>query len=189
MIVTDTEATERRFFEGLYRSLKKALSDKIVIKVVETKTCNMIDKCLQAIAYDAQYRIPWIVFDRDQVQNFDDIIKAAENKDIHVGWSNPCFEIWLFAYFGKMPSIQTSRNCCSDFGQLYKKMTGTEYSKSEIKLYEKLCKFGNEENAIKIAKQKAKQCDREDKIKPSTRCPCTTVYNLVEEIREKIKNN
>ena len=27
----------------------------------------MIDKCLELTAYDAQYRIPWIVFDRDQV--------------------------------------------------------------------------------------------------------------------------
>ena len=27
----------------------------------------MVDKCLELTAYDAQYRIPWIVFDRDQV--------------------------------------------------------------------------------------------------------------------------
>jgi len=41
--------------------------NKLVIKVVETKTRTMIDKCLELTAYDAQYRIPWIVFDRDQV--------------------------------------------------------------------------------------------------------------------------
>lgn len=42
----------------------------LVIKVVETKTRTMIDKCMELIAYDAQYRIPWIIFDRDQVQGF-----------------------------------------------------------------------------------------------------------------------
>ena len=43
---------------------------KLVIKVVETKTRTMIDKCLELTTYDAQYRIPWIVFDRDQVQGY-----------------------------------------------------------------------------------------------------------------------
>lgn len=68
--------------------------DKImlVIKVVETKTRAMIDKCLDLTAYDAQYRIPWIVFDRDQVQGFDEIIAEAMSKGIQVGWSNPCHE-------------------------------------------------------------------------------------------------
>ena len=108
MIVTDTEATERCFFTGLHQALPEDVRNKLVIKVVETKTRTMIDKCLELTAYDAQYRIPWIVFDRDQVQGFDEIIKEAEDKGIQVGWSNPCFEIWMYAYFGSMPAIQDS---------------------------------------------------------------------------------
>ena len=84
------------------------MRNKLVIKVVEPKTRTMIDKCLELTAYDAQYRIPWIVFDRDQVQGFDEIIKEAEDKGIQVGWSNPCFEKWMYAYFGSMPAIQDS---------------------------------------------------------------------------------
>ena len=34
------------------------------------------------------HRIPWIVFDRDQVQGFDEIIAEAVSKGIQVGWSN-----------------------------------------------------------------------------------------------------
>ena len=83
LIVTDTEATERCFFHGLHQALPENVRNKLVIKVVETKTRAMIDKCLELTAYDAQYRIPWIVFDRDQVQGFDEIIKEAENKGIH----------------------------------------------------------------------------------------------------------
>ncbi len=109
LIVTDTEATERCFFTGLHQALPEDVRNKLVIKVVETKTRTMIDKCLELTAYDAQYRIPWIVFDRDQVQGFDEIIKEAEDKGIQVGWSNPCFEIWMYAYFGSMPAIQDSR--------------------------------------------------------------------------------
>ena len=117
LIVTDTEATERCFFTGLHQALPEDVRNKLVIKVVETKTRTMIDKCLELTAYDAQYRIPWIVFDRDQVQWFDEIIKEAEDKGIQVGWSNPCFEIWMYAYFGSMPAIRDSWTCCSDFGQ------------------------------------------------------------------------
>lgn len=119
LIVTDTEATERCFFTGLHQSLPEDIKNKLVIKVVETKTRTMIDKCMELTAYDAQYRIPWIVFDRDQVQGFDEIIAEAMRKNIQVGWSNPCFEIWMYAYFGSMPAIQNSWICCSEFGRIY----------------------------------------------------------------------
>lgn len=65
------------FFTGLHQSLPEDIKNKLVIKVVETKTRTMIDKCMELTAYDAQYRIPWIVFDRDQVQGFDEIIAEA----------------------------------------------------------------------------------------------------------------
>ncbi len=129
LIVTDTEATERCFFMGLHQSLPEKIRNKLVIKVVETKTRTMINKCLELTAYDAQYRIPWIVFDRDQVQGFDEIIAEAESKGIQVGWSNPCFEIWMYAYFGSMPTIQDSWTCCSEFGRIYENKSRIIYNK------------------------------------------------------------
>lgn len=143
---------------------------------------TMIDKCLELTAYDAQYRIPWIVFDRDQVQGFDEIIAEAVSKGIQVGWSNPCFEIWLYAYFGSMPAIQDSRACCSDFGRVYESKTGQKYFKADEQMYGKLCKAGDEEKAIQIAQQKFEQCKREGKIKPSEMCPCTSWW-------ERLKRN
>ena len=183
LIVTDTEATERCYFTGLHQALPEDVRNKLVIKVVETKTRTMIDKCLELTAYDAQYRIPWIVFDRDQVQGFDEIIAKAEREGIQVGWSNPCFEIQMYAYFGSMPVIQNSWTCCSEFGRMYENKTGQKYSKADGQMYGKLCKFGNEENAIRIAEKKLEQCIREGKTKPSEMCPCTTVDELVGEIK------
>lgn len=183
LIVTDTEATERYFFTGLHQDLPGDVRNRVVIKVIETKTQTMIDKCLELTNYDAQYRIPWIVFDRDQVQGFDEIIAKAEREGIQVGWSNPCFEIWMYAYFGSMPVIQNSWTCCSEFGRMYENKTGQKYSKADGQMYGKLCKFGNEENAIRIAEKKLEQCIREGKTKPSEMCPCTTVHELVGEIK------
>ena len=163
LIVTDTEGTERCFFTGLYQSLPEEIRNKIVIKVVETKTRSMIDKCLELAVYEAQYRIPWIVFDRDQVIGFNEIIAEADKKGIQVGWSNPCFEIWMYAYFGLMPVIQNSWTCCSEFGRVYESKTGQKYSKADEKMYEKISNAGDEEKAIQIAQQKLEQCEREGK--------------------------
>ena len=183
LIVTDTEATERCFFNGLHQTLSEHIRGKLVIKVVETKTRAMIDKCLELTAYEAQYRIPWIVFDRDQVIEFDEIIAEAKKKGIQAGWSNPCFEIWMYAYFGTMPAIKESWTCCSEFGRVYERKTGQKYSKADEKMYEKIRNAGDEEKAIRIAQQKLEQHKREGKTKPSEMCPGTTVHRLVEEIR------
>lgn len=184
LIVTDTEATERCFFNGLHSSLEESVRQKIVIKVVETKTTKLIDKCQELTAYDAQYRIPWIVFDRDRVVNFDSIIKEAKEKKINVGWSNPCFEIWMFAYYGKMPNIKESVECCREFGRIYKAKTGVDYTKSDNKIYDRLVESGNEQKAIELAERKLLECQRNGKKKPSEMYPATTVHKLV-----KILNN
>ena len=185
LVVTDTEATERCYFTGLHKSLPPQIQHKLVIKVIETKTQDMIQKCLELTAYEAQYRIPWIVFDRDKVPYFDEIIQAAERAGIRVGWSNPCFEIWLHAYFGSMPSIPDSRRCYIHFGELYEKRTGQEYSKADVDLYNRLIKSGDEENALAIAQRRLEQCKVADYTKPSEMCPGTTVHELVGEIKKK----
>ena len=156
--------------------------------MVETKTQNLIQKCRELTAYEAQYRIPWIVFDRDQVPNFDEIIKEASGSDIHVGWSNPCFEIWMFTYFGIMPVINESWTCCSKFGELYEKRTGQKYSKADADMYQRLTENGDESSAINLAQRKYDQCIRNGYSSPSQMCPCTTVHELVKEIQTKVNN-
>lgn len=186
LIVTDTEGTESCYFDGLHSDLPKEIQDKLVVKVVETKTARLIDKCIEFTAYDPQYRNSWIVFDRDQVKDFDEIIAEAKKKDINVGWSNPCFEIWMHAYYGSMPNIQESWTCCDRFGQLFKSKTGNDYDKADKSLYRRLVQTGDETKALKIAEQKYKQCIDNSYTKPSEMCPCTTVHNLVGEIKGKI---
>lgn len=185
LIVTDTEQTEACFFTGLHQALPEKLQDRLVVKVVEASTCAMVDKCLKLTAYETQPRIPWIVFDRDQVPKFDEIIAEALRKDIHVGWSNPCFEIWMYAYFGSMPVFQDSKTCCSEFGRLYERRVGQKYSKSDKKIYEKICKAGDEVTALRTAQQRLEQCIRDGKTKPSEMYSCTTAHELVDEIRKK----
>ena len=187
LIVTDTKETERHYFEGLRDSLPMEMENRLTLKVVETKTKKLLHECKSLMTYDTQYRIPWIVFDRDRVEDFDQIIEKAESEGIHVGWSNPCFEIWMYAYFGTMPTIYESKTCCTKFGNLYEKKTGQEYGKSEKDIYKKLITYGNEETAIKVAANRYQQHLRNDVELPSEMCLGTTVYELVGEIRSKLQ--
>lgn len=185
LIVTDTEGTERCYFNGLHDDLPADIKDRLVIKVIETSTAELIEKCLEYTAYNAQYREPWIIFDRDQVKNFDHIIELAFKNQINVGWSNPCFEIWMHAYYGYMPSIENSWNCCSKFSQLYEKKTGQKYDKADATIYKRLKTTGDEDKAIRVAELRLKEQHDLKKGKPSEMCPCTTVHMLVYELRGK----
>ena len=153
-IVTDTKETEKNYIDGLKKSIPKELQGRLSIKVIETKTNNLVEKAIELASINPQYGEIWILFDRDEVERFDDIIKLAEEKGINVGWTNPCIEEWFCAYFGKMPTYQDSVSCCKGFEKIYQKNVDQKYVKSDVNIYEKLNRYGDEKNAIKTAQKK-----------------------------------
>lgn len=185
-IVTDTNETEQNYMYGLRDSIPQSIQEKLVIKVVKSRTVDLVDKAISLAALNPQYSEVWIVFDRDQVKNFDNIISEALKRGMHVGWSNPCIEIWFHAYFGSMPMFQTSVSCCNGFEDCYEKKTEQKYLKSDMDIYRKLCLYGNEEKAIKIAIQRLKNQIKDGKDKPSEMISCTTVHELINEIKSKV---
>ncbi len=186
LIVTDTKETEKNFFEGLRDSIPPELKDRLVIKVEKAKTIELVEKALELAGKETQYRMPWIVFDRDQVKDFDEIIKVAKENGVGQGWSNPCFEIWLYAYFGEMPVIIDSVTCCDRFADKFEKITRQKYSKNDKDIYQKLKRHGNEEKAILLAEKSLQKCVEDGKRKPSEMCPASMVQRLVGEIQGKI---
>ena len=188
LIYTDTEGTERAYFEGLHKSLPDEVRSKLQIKVVDgIKTRELISKACRDSSYDPQLRETWIIFDRDQVTTFDKIIEKAESLNIHVGWSNPCIEIWLHAYLGRLKTFDTSVCCCESLKRICRqKMNGYEYNKTDSDLYQRFYTVGSEEGAIKTAKNRYISLVRDGITVPSEMNPCTTAYKLVEEIRSKL---
>lgn len=185
-IVTDTKETKQNYMYGLRSRITQSIQEKLVIKVVRSRTVDLVDKAISLAALNPQYSEVWIVFDRDQVKNFDNIISEALKRGMHVGWSNPCIEIWFHAYFGSMPMFQTSVSCCNGFEDCYEKKTEQKYLKSDMDIYRKLCLYGNEEKAIKIAIQRLKNQIKDGKDKPSEMISCTTVHELINEIKSKL---
>ncbi len=184
-IVTDTNETEGNYMYGLRDSLPKELQGRIVIKVSKAKTGRLVTVCKEQASMEPQYGEPWIVFDRDQVVHFDQIIETARQEGINAGWSNPCIEIWFDAYFGKMHSYNDSVTCCREFANTFEKKTGQKYKKSSRQIYNILKQYGDEEEAVKIAKLHFSQYLKDGIYKPSEMCPCTTLYKLISEIWRK----
>lgn len=189
LIVTDTEQTEENYLMGLKQALPDDLRNKIEIKVVRCDTKELVNTCLKLTRGEAQYREPWIVFDRDRVPNFDKIIEKAENNKIHVGWSNPCIETWFDAYFGEMPNYPESTVCCQKFAELYKRKTGREYSKADKDIYALLNRYGDEQKAIEIAEKRYQKHVKDGNTVPSEMCPCTALHRLIDEIGQKVTDH
>lgn len=187
-IVTDAKETEENYLYGLRDSLPKELQGRIAIKVSRAKTQQLVENCKEQAALEPQYGQPWIVFDRDRVTNFDEIVAKAQKEGVSVGWSNPCIEIWFDAYFGKMHSYSDSVVCCRKFAETFKQRTGQEYHKDNPQIYAVLNRFGDESKAIHIAENRVLGYLKNGIDKPSEMCPCTTVYELVNEIQQKTRN-
>ena len=188
-IVTDAKETEGNYLYGLRDSLPRELRGRIVIKVSRTKTKELVKSCKEQAALEPQYGQPWIVFDRDRVVNFDEIIVKARKEGINAGWSNPCIEIWFDAYFGKMHSYNDSVVCCRKFAETFEQRTGQEYHKDNPQIYSILNRFGSEDRAIQIAGKRFRGYLLDGVDKPSEMCPCSTVYELIGEIRDKTMHN
>lgn len=186
LIVTDTKKTEKNYLLGLRDTIPKELQRQLTIHVEKAPTEKLVEKALAAADLHSQYGEIWIVFDRDRVTNFDQIICEAEAHGIHVAWSNPCIEVWFSAYWGKMLTAPESTDCCSQFSAAYERKVGQEYEKAEESIYAKLCASGSEADAILRAEQKLQAHHKVGRTTPSEMIPCTTLHRLVQEIRRKI---
>ena len=191
LIVTDGKDTEINYFKGLVKYLKEEKHIKIGLKPSVVRAPKLVDTCIRIQNKSEETFTPWIVFDRDQVKDFDDIIKRAEDNKINVAWSNPCFEIWMFAYFGNIPNLQTSTECCKEFDKIYSTLTQRPYDKNIPDIYSFLLKNGKEDDAIQFACAKRKsvtdqaRLDKKREPLPSELCPCTMVDKLVDMMKKQ----
>ena len=186
LIVTDAEKTEKNYFEGIKASIPDNLKNDLQIKIYSNKALSkIIDFAAEQRNKDERFRDIWLVFDRDEVRNFDKLIEEAKEAKMNIGWSNPCFEIWLMSYFQIPKNIDVSQKCCETFEKIFKENTSKKYKKSEVKIYNILCENGDEDKAIQRAREKYYQV-RKEYSQPSKMIGCTTVYKLVEELKKKI---
>lgn len=190
LIITDAKETEANYFKGFVASIPDQYSCDLQVKIfADKKLKSIIDFAEKERNKDPRFRNIWLVFDKDEVSDFDDLINDAQKLGMGVGWSNPCFEVWLSAHFNKSINTSSSVDCCSRFSSTFSKLTnGREYSKSDNELFKIVNHYGDEKQAITMATKKHENA-MQDYCSPSDMVGCTTVYQVVKEIREKTNSS
>jgi hypothetical protein len=182
LIVCEGEETEPNYFEAFKKELPREVVD-VVIEGTGMNTISLVSRAEELRQQRAKRDIPfdqaWVVFDRDSFapDDFDNAIHKAESKSMHCAWSNEAFELWYVLHF----EYRTSGMPRKEYRGKLKEHLGKIYAKNDPKMYAKLGKQGNQQQAIAWAKRLDE--DRKTRgTQPSNANPCTTVYRLVEEL-------
>ncbi|MBP3610984.1 MAG: RloB domain-containing protein [Lachnospiraceae bacterium] len=197
LIVTEGECTEPYYFKGL----KKLIIEKIggVVNVVE---CPIIDihgegcatsrliETTEQIVRGAKilYQNVWVVFDKDDFEDFDEAIQLGEKKGYNIAWSNQSFEYWLYLHFNYSDSALHREKWQEKLDKIFNEYSlgDGKYRKNYENIYTIVDRYDGVNTAIKHAKRRMNKFD-ENKDKPSEYDPGTTVYKLVEELKRYLE--
>ena len=126
----------------------------------------------------------WAVFDRDSFseKQFNTSIAKASYQNINSAWSNEAFELWFILHFQfvnhAMPREDFKAFITREINRK-SKSKGYVYEKNQLGTYKILQSLGNQDQAIKWAKQLHNTFEGS---KFASRNPCTLVYMLIEEL-------
>ena len=189
LIVCEGEKTEPNYFKSFPKRVGNVIFDLQLdgggistLKVVE-KAIELRDKSRQ------KYDRVWAVFDRDsfKANSFNSAIFKAKANFIECAWSNEAFELWYLLHFHNRVTAMSRDQYAKAIenaveNKLGKKSSKFTYEKNNPDMYKILEKFGDQDLAIKWAK------DLDSKIQGESFAnynPITQVYKLVEELTGK----
>ena len=157
LIVCEGTKTEPHYFEALIKNYISTVRE-VTIEGEGRATVALVDRTLEikqelerknAMSFD---RV-WVVFDKDDFDDFNDAIKKANKLGFHSAWTNEAFELWYYLHF--------------------------EYKKGNPDIYSLLQQYGREDLAKRFAQQLRGLYTGTDY---AAHKPCTMVDKLVEEL-------
>ena len=123
----------------------------------------------------AAYTEVWVVFDKDEfpAEDFNNAIQEAKQAGLGVAYSNQAFELWYVLHFDYMDNAVSRQQYIA----ILTARLGREYRKNDVHLYDLL--LDKQPTAIRNAKR---LLGTYQKHNPARDDPCTTVYQLVEQL-------
>ena len=134
------------------------------------------------------YQNVWIVFDKDDFEDFDQAIQEGEANGYKIAWSNQSFEYWLYLHFHYSDSALHRKEWAGKLTEVFKEyqLGNGVYQKNDSNIYQVVDTYGGVEVAIRNAKRRMSTFEK-DRDKPSQYDPGTTVYQLVEELKQYLQ--
>ena len=180
LIVCEGEKTEPSYFKAIKAELPPHVVE-VEISGEGDNTLRLVEKAQEMRDERASGSYPfdqvWVVFDRDSFppSDFDNAITKAEADGIKCAWSNEAFELWYVLHF----EYRNTAMPRTEYQDKLSDLIGRKYLKNALDMYQMLAEKGNQDQAIKWAKQLHREATA-SQTPPSRSNPCTTVYALVE---------
>jgi hypothetical protein len=174
-IYSEGKVTEYNYFNAIKRELRLTQVNIVPIGTGYNTTsliayivanCNLEDDKTEC----------WAVFDKDSFPNFNEAIELGTKHRIKIAYSNEAFELWFILHF----SFSSSPLGRAKLLHKLTKELGQEYTKN-MDIYPLL--KSREGTAIKNAKDLEKFHDSLGITSFKARVPSTTVFKLVERLR------
>ena len=131
------------------------------------------------------YQNIWIVFDKDDFEDFNEAIKNGKNKGYKLAWSNQSFEYWLYMHFYYSDSALHRDDWKKKLDEIFAEyhLGQGNYKKNYENIYNLVDSFDGVNTAIKNANRRMADFD-EDNDLPSEYDPGTKVHELVIELKQ-----
>ena len=126
----------------------------------------------------------------DDFDDFDQAIQEGEANGYRIAWSNQSFEYWLYLHFYYSDSALHRKEWTEKLNEIFREYQlgdGT-YQKNNPNIYQMVDSYGGVDTAIRHAKRRMSGFD-ETTHQPSQYDPGTTVYKLVEELKQYLEDS
>ena len=191
LIVSEGEKTEPLYFDGLAKHINDKYGDSISVEkpLIKTKgegkcTVSLVEETSRIVSRSHLiYSQVWVVFDKDDFQDFDEAVSLAEARGFRAAWSNQSFEYWIYLHFHYTDSALHRDDWVKKLSDLLKKTNVCEkgYQKNDPDVF----RFATTIGSLKVAVGNAIRIEKgyKGEERPSQCDPCTKVHHLILELK------
>ena len=175
LIVSEGTRTEPEYFRHF-----TSRRSRVLTVGADRSTMKLVEDALRIRDLDT-FDYKWVVFDKDDNQDFNEAIAYAERKGFQCAWSNESFELWFCLHFIDLTSAVSRRQYVEILEREIRKfIPDFVYSKGGDVMYDILKQYGSEDMA-KLRAQKLRLQYQD--MDYSSHNPCTTVDILVGKLK------
>lgn len=194
LIVTEGTETEVNYFENISRIIKDRFKNNIIVEKVDLdvkglgrSTKVLVNEAIKKRSLNHSYSDVWVVFDKDDNNDFDEAITLAKKEGLNVAWSNECFELWILLHFQDLKAAISRGDYTDKLNTYFKKknLNNGEYDKNIYDIFDITSQYVS--TAIKRSNSLLEYHKSNNIFSPDKMNPATMIQDLVAELVKYIK--
>lgn len=196
LIVCEGSKTEPLYLKGIVDLIQEKMGGNV--EIVESPIIDIsgIGRATRKLVLTAEeiiskakiiYQNVWVVFDKDDFNDFDAAIAMAKQKGYRAAWSNEAFEYWLYLHFYYSDRPLHRKEWFLKLNQIFRenRLGSKTYKKNYPDIYHLVNRNQGAERAIENAKRR--MLSFQPGQNASEFNPGTTMHLLVEELQAYLK--